>query len=115
MELSPSNDVINSPTKYVEPRLVKDLEGTKLKSPKDIEELKSKMNTLDSKLIEASLFHARYLSSLVFLTCCLRKEFGGKNSPLESTDRKIAYTATPFGAMPPSLGEECGKSFPIHY
>ncbi|CAK9145513.1 unnamed protein product [Ilex paraguariensis] len=53
MELSPSNDVINSPTKYVEPRLVKDLEGTKLKSLKDIEELKSKMNTLDSELIEA--------------------------------------------------------------
>ncbi|KAF7150177.1 hypothetical protein RHSIM_Rhsim02G0014000 [Rhododendron simsii] len=47
-------DVVDfSPSKGAEPRPVKDIEGTALKLGKDIEELKSKLNVLESKLSEA--------------------------------------------------------------
>lgn len=47
------DDVDLSPSKGADPRPVKDVEGTGLKLGKDIEELKSKLNVLESKLSEA--------------------------------------------------------------
>ncbi|KAL6970328.1 hypothetical protein U1Q18_030026 [Sarracenia purpurea var. burkii] len=46
---------VKSARKDVEPRLVKDVDDTKLKLGKDIEELKSKLNLMESKLTEADL------------------------------------------------------------
>lgn len=47
------DDLDLSPSKGADPRPVKDVEGTGLKLGKDIEELKSKLNVLESKLSEA--------------------------------------------------------------
>uniref|UniRef100_A0A5B7BV01 Putative vesicle-associated protein 2-2-like n=1 Tax=Davidia involucrata TaxID=16924 RepID=A0A5B7BV01_DAVIN len=55
LELQAVKDVEMSPAKDVGPRPVKDLEGTKSKLTKEIEELKSKLNILNSKLFEAEL------------------------------------------------------------
>ncbi|CAL5322782.1 unnamed protein product [Camellia sinensis] len=50
--LRPCKDVELSPSKDVEPRPFMDVEDPKLKLGKDIEELKSKLNVLESKLSE---------------------------------------------------------------
>lgn len=55
------DDVDLSPSKGADPRPVKDVEGTGLKLGKDIEELKSKLNVLESKLSEVSLSFMTYL------------------------------------------------------
>ncbi|GMP23609.1 hypothetical protein CsSME_00001141 [Camellia sinensis var. sinensis] len=52
--LRPCKDVELSPSKDVEPRPFMDVEDPKLKLGKDIEELKSKLNVLESKLSEDS-------------------------------------------------------------
>ncbi|CAA2991505.1 vesicle-associated protein 2-2 isoform X2 [Olea europaea var. sylvestris] len=52
-KLKPDKDKDFKPDTYDESRQVKDVEETKLKFTNDIEELKSKMTALDSKLIEA--------------------------------------------------------------
>ncbi|CAI9771035.1 unnamed protein product [Fraxinus pennsylvanica] len=52
-KLKPGKDEDFKPDKYEESRQVQDVEETKLKFSNDIEELKSKIIALDSKLIEA--------------------------------------------------------------
>lgn len=52
-KLKPDKDKDFKPDKYEETRQVKDVEETKLKFTNDVEELKSKITALDSKLIEA--------------------------------------------------------------
>lgn len=55
----PCKDVELSPSKDVKPRPFMDVEDPKLKLGKDIEELKSKLNVLESKLSEADLTISR--------------------------------------------------------
>lgn len=59
-KLKPDKDKDFKPDTYDESRQVKDVEETKLKFTNDIEELKSKMTALDSKLIEVSFFTMSY-------------------------------------------------------
>ncbi|KAA8527497.1 hypothetical protein F0562_034788 [Nyssa sinensis] len=59
LELRGDKDVELSPAKGVEPRPVKDLEPTKLKLTRELEELKSKLNIPNSKLIEAEFTIAK--------------------------------------------------------
>ncbi|KAF5959719.1 hypothetical protein HYC85_000928 [Camellia sinensis] len=60
--LRPCKNVELSPSKDVEPRPFMDVEDPKLKLGKDVEELKSKLNALESKLSEVHTLRKKYPS-----------------------------------------------------
>lgn len=61
-EFSAAMDVELVAAKDTEQRSVMDVEETKLKLTKEVDEIKSKLNVLDSKLLEVSLFHISFTS-----------------------------------------------------
>ncbi|KAI8010475.1 Vesicle-associated protein 2-2 [Camellia lanceoleosa] len=68
--LRPCKDVELSPSKDVEPRLFMDVEDPKLKLGKHIEELKSKLNVLESKLSEVSSTKENETAVFTFVSNC---------------------------------------------
>lgn len=56
--------------KDMEQRSVMDVEETKLKLTKEVDEIKSKLNVLDSKLLEVSLFPISFTSRWLVIFMC---------------------------------------------
>ncbi|KAI8032393.1 hypothetical protein LOK49_LG01G01040 [Camellia lanceoleosa] len=68
--LRPCKDVELSPSKDVEPRPFMDVEDPKLKLGKDIEELNSKLNVLESKFSEVHTLRKKYPSLDIEVDFC---------------------------------------------